>query len=302
MKENDTATTQYSCDLIQDLIPLYCDEVCSEDSAKAVEEHIENCETCKNICDTMKKPDVIQETIHAEKYEEQQLTSIKKIQKKWKKHGLVFGIVGIILGGILVVLIFKFLMFLGIFGLLAWDSANQKVKVYEDIANYQNYFGEQVVEEFSYKWLEDTIFPPEIKQAMNVQEFKAVYYNPWDAQYLSYLTVEYSEEDYEKELARLEQEGMEAYKGYYSVTDEPDGYDIVAMDSHEAYGFVYAMIPEDDSTTITYVEIIFANFFLDLDINEYIPEKYILEGFDASEDSPHRDKLMEKLERQGAIY
>ena len=46
---------KYSCDLIQDLLPLYCDQVCSKDSAEAVKEHISTCENCRNIYAGMKQ-------------------------------------------------------------------------------------------------------------------------------------------------------------------------------------------------------------------------------------------------------
>lgn len=36
-----------SCDIIKDLLPLYHDDVCSEDSRKLIEEHLDNCEACK---------------------------------------------------------------------------------------------------------------------------------------------------------------------------------------------------------------------------------------------------------------
>ncbi len=36
-----------SCDVIRDLLPLYYDNVCSKDSSKLIEEHIENCQECK---------------------------------------------------------------------------------------------------------------------------------------------------------------------------------------------------------------------------------------------------------------
>lgn len=36
-----------SCDVIRDLLPLYYDDVCSKDSCKLVEEHIDNCQECK---------------------------------------------------------------------------------------------------------------------------------------------------------------------------------------------------------------------------------------------------------------
>ena len=35
-----------TCDLIQDLLPLYCDGVCSEDSRRVVEEHLQSCTSC----------------------------------------------------------------------------------------------------------------------------------------------------------------------------------------------------------------------------------------------------------------
>ena len=37
-----------SCKVIQDLLPLYEDNCCSEDSKKLVEEHLKTCEDCKN--------------------------------------------------------------------------------------------------------------------------------------------------------------------------------------------------------------------------------------------------------------
>lgn len=36
-----------SCEIIQDLLPLYCDGVCSQDSRQAIEMHLEECEKCR---------------------------------------------------------------------------------------------------------------------------------------------------------------------------------------------------------------------------------------------------------------
>ena len=44
------------CNIIKDLIPLYIDGCCSEESEKTVEEHIENCHECKKLFDDMKSP------------------------------------------------------------------------------------------------------------------------------------------------------------------------------------------------------------------------------------------------------
>ena len=55
-----------------------------------------------------------------------------------------------------------------------------------------------------YKWgMDESIWPRKITDNMDVFDYKMVRYDPWDAQYLGYLVVEYSDEDYEKEVERL---------------------------------------------------------------------------------------------------
>ena len=45
-----------NCDIIKDLIPLYIDECCSEESKQQIEEHINNCDKCKKHLEDMKSP------------------------------------------------------------------------------------------------------------------------------------------------------------------------------------------------------------------------------------------------------
>ena len=45
-----------NCDIVKDLIPLYVDGCCSEESEKAVEEHIRDCSDCKKLLEDMKSP------------------------------------------------------------------------------------------------------------------------------------------------------------------------------------------------------------------------------------------------------
>lgn len=40
---------KYNCEIIKDLLPLYCDGVCSDASKAAVEEHIEECGGCNEV-------------------------------------------------------------------------------------------------------------------------------------------------------------------------------------------------------------------------------------------------------------
>jgi len=49
-----------NCNIVKDLMPLYIDGCCSEESRKIVEEHIKDCDDCRMLFEDMKSPsDVI---------------------------------------------------------------------------------------------------------------------------------------------------------------------------------------------------------------------------------------------------
>ncbi len=43
------------CNVIKDLLPLYVDECCSEESTRLVAEHLDTCESCRKIYDQMRE-------------------------------------------------------------------------------------------------------------------------------------------------------------------------------------------------------------------------------------------------------
>lgn len=45
---------KYPCGIIKDLLPLYIDGVCNDESKRAVEEHLSECEQCRNYFGQMK--------------------------------------------------------------------------------------------------------------------------------------------------------------------------------------------------------------------------------------------------------
>lgn len=45
---------KYNCEVIQDLLPLYQDNICSDASKAAVEEHLNECSSCKTILEKLK--------------------------------------------------------------------------------------------------------------------------------------------------------------------------------------------------------------------------------------------------------
>lgn len=132
----------------------------------------------------------------------------------------------------------------------------------------------------------DVIFPAQITEHMVVADYKAVYYNPWDPQYLSCLVVEYDENAWKQETERLKKYPSTEYTGYYGVSGF-NGYELLAVCADEYYGFVYAL-GDSGSQRIIYVEILFCNYFLDLDYEDYIPAEYLPDEFDATPDNAYR--------------
>lgn len=47
------------CNVVRDLIPLYIDGCCSEESANIVREHIEGCDACRELLEGMRKPTAV---------------------------------------------------------------------------------------------------------------------------------------------------------------------------------------------------------------------------------------------------
>lgn len=65
-----------NCEIIKDLIPLYIDRCCSEESANEVEKHLKECENCKSIFDMMNSENL------KEKNESFEIKKLSKINEK----------------------------------------------------------------------------------------------------------------------------------------------------------------------------------------------------------------------------
>lgn len=73
-----------NCDIIQDLIPSYVDEICSDATRVCVEEHLKSCEGCKRIADLCRKT-----AFSGEALEAKQLDGLKKWKIKIKRQHLL---------------------------------------------------------------------------------------------------------------------------------------------------------------------------------------------------------------------
>ena len=85
-----------SCNIIRDLMPLYIDGVCSEESKKIIEEHLEECEECRAYFSSMNEENKINEHLYDEK-ESQKISSFKAVKKRIRRKQIVSGIIAILI-------------------------------------------------------------------------------------------------------------------------------------------------------------------------------------------------------------
>lgn len=72
-----------SCEIIQDLIPLLEDDVCSAQTKAAVTEHIRDCETCRNIYEKSKFNMDFRISVDEEKEVKSMKKGFRKIKRRW---------------------------------------------------------------------------------------------------------------------------------------------------------------------------------------------------------------------------
>ena len=80
----------YNCGIIDDLLPLYVDGVCSNESKAAIEVHLASCETCQKKLKRMQSDTVVSET-----FKSADAITVAKYANKVSKHRikLTIGIV-----------------------------------------------------------------------------------------------------------------------------------------------------------------------------------------------------------------
>ena len=78
-------------DIVQDLLPLYHDNVCSERSRAAVEEHLRTCEDCRAALKAMDAP-----LPEGEKTAAEDAAAVKKFSREWKKGKRRARIIGVL--------------------------------------------------------------------------------------------------------------------------------------------------------------------------------------------------------------
>lgn len=76
---------KYPCSLIQDLLPLYHDGVCSEESNKIIEVHLSECSSCKDYYNSLCEADEIFAVPQNAELEMKKAASFRLIKRKIRK-------------------------------------------------------------------------------------------------------------------------------------------------------------------------------------------------------------------------
>lgn len=90
------------CEIVRDLIPLYCDGLCSDETKAAVDEHVAGCEDCKKL---LEAAGAELEAPVSEHYDEEQARVLQGVKKRysrirWRTVLLVVGIAAVLIAAV----------------------------------------------------------------------------------------------------------------------------------------------------------------------------------------------------------
>lgn len=69
------------CEIIRDLLPLYCDNVCSPESREEVEAHLKECAACRKELEELRSPLPEEERRGAD----DEASALKKLSREWER-------------------------------------------------------------------------------------------------------------------------------------------------------------------------------------------------------------------------
>lgn len=123
---------EIKCTIIQDILPLYIDEVVSQDTKEMVTEHLQNCEKCQKEYEVMKH-DLYIPT-------ENKTSIFKKINKKWRQKKVIISIVSVLVTAIILLGVFSSIFYYE--KVIPYSENLVKIEKQNDNQLVSHYFGE----------------------------------------------------------------------------------------------------------------------------------------------------------------
>ena len=92
---------KYSCGIIKDLLPLYVDQVCSDESKELINEHLPECKECKSYMDSLRESQDVEAAAYDEEKERRKVKIMLGMKKKIVYRNILVAVFSVlILGGV----------------------------------------------------------------------------------------------------------------------------------------------------------------------------------------------------------
>lgn len=237
------------CEIVNDLLPLYADNACSESSKAMVEEHIQTCGACKSLLEAMQSP---LELAAPEEVEELPVVrALKKLRRSvWKQ---TIAMVAIVLAVVMLALV-------GSGGLslyhhltgsgLCFDNQDEVERCERLLETWKNDGAEAMVEQLDASMIYEDITSEHFstkatwKSSASEQAFQEEYYgytNPFGWEDSEFVELKVGDDTY-----------MVTRAFYYYITAEIPGLEVQveeqnALENGDTDAFWYALITGDDT-------------------------------------------------------
>ncbi|MFS0643994.1 zf-HC2 domain-containing protein [Siminovitchia sp. 179-K 8D1 HS] len=123
---------EIKCTIIQDVLPLYMDEVVSQDTKEMVDRHLKQCETCQKEYESMKRKLYIPA--------ENKDSLFDKISKKWRKKKVMISIVSVLATAITLLGAFAYVFYYE--RVIPYSGNLIKIEMQNDHQLVSHYYGE----------------------------------------------------------------------------------------------------------------------------------------------------------------
>lgn len=88
---------KYSCEIVKDLLPLYHDGVCSEDSISMIDQHLDECESCKKYYADLCESDSIEAAAYNREKELKKAASLKLVKRRIFRKEMIAALCSVLL-------------------------------------------------------------------------------------------------------------------------------------------------------------------------------------------------------------
>ena len=89
-----------SCGIIKDLLPLYVDHVCSDESKELIDQHLLECEKCKAYMDSLRESQAVEAVAYDEEKERRKVKMMLGMKKKIVSRNILVAVFTVLILGV----------------------------------------------------------------------------------------------------------------------------------------------------------------------------------------------------------